>query len=197
MAEKITNDSKTEIIYLYTDELMDEWAFTASAVVLFLIGFFGFFLNLFVIILMCKDMQLWTPMNIILFNLVCADFSVSILGNPFTLASAIAHEWIFGKTLCICYGFFMSLLGSSDLFVRRLMGFITNVLSGITSITTLTVLSYERYRLVSCPFSAQYLSKGHAGLLVIFIWVYSISLTVLPLFGWGEYASEAANIRYG
>lgn len=119
MEYKILNTTKPEFPYLPADELMDEWAYTASATVLFLIGFFGFFLNLFVIILMCKDMQLWTPMNIILFNLVCADFSVSILGNPFTLASAIAHEWIFGKTFCVFYGFFMSLLGCCALKIKQ------------------------------------------------------------------------------
>lgn len=36
---------------------MPDWGFTLAAAVLFLIGFFGFFLNLFVIILMCKDVQ--------------------------------------------------------------------------------------------------------------------------------------------
>lgn len=38
-------------------ELMEPWAYIASAVTLFFIGFFGFFLNLFVIALMCKDVQ--------------------------------------------------------------------------------------------------------------------------------------------
>lgn len=38
-------------------ELMEEWAYTLTAVVLFCIGFFGFTLNLLVIILMCKDIQ--------------------------------------------------------------------------------------------------------------------------------------------
>lgn len=46
-------------------------------------------------------------------NLVCSDFSVSILGNPFTLISALHHRWIFGKTMCVIYGFFMTLLGKS------------------------------------------------------------------------------------
>uniref|UniRef100_A0A8W7PUK3 Uncharacterized protein n=1 Tax=Anopheles coluzzii TaxID=1518534 RepID=A0A8W7PUK3_ANOCL len=50
-------------------ELMAPWAYNGAAVTLFFIGFFGFFLNIFVIALMYKDVQLWTPMNIILFNL--------------------------------------------------------------------------------------------------------------------------------
>lgn len=38
-------------------ELMEPWAYVAATVTLFFIGFFGFFLNLFVIALMCKDVQ--------------------------------------------------------------------------------------------------------------------------------------------
>uniref|UniRef100_A0AAG5CSL4 G-protein coupled receptors family 1 profile domain-containing protein n=1 Tax=Anopheles atroparvus TaxID=41427 RepID=A0AAG5CSL4_ANOAO len=156
-------------------ELMPPWAYSVTAVTLFFIGFFGFFLNLFVLALMCKDIQLWTPMNIILFNLVCSDFSVSIIGNPLTLTSAISHRWLFGSAMCVAYGFFMSLLG-------------------ITSITTLTVLSYERFCLISQPFTAQNRSKRGACFAVLFIWSYSLALTSPPLFGWGAYVNEAANI---
>uniref|UniRef100_A0A182VXB0 G-protein coupled receptors family 1 profile domain-containing protein n=1 Tax=Anopheles minimus TaxID=112268 RepID=A0A182VXB0_9DIPT len=156
-------------------ELMAPWAYNGAAVTLFFIGFFGFFLNIFVIALMYKDVQLWTPMNIILFNLVCSDFSVSIIGNPFTLTSAISHRWLYGKSICVAYGFFMSLLG-------------------IASITTLTVLSYERFCLISRPFTAQNRSKQGACCAVLFIWSYSFALTSPPLFGWGAYVNEAANI---
>lgn len=39
------------------DLLMSNEGYIAAAVVLFFIGFFGFFLNLFVIVLMCKERQ--------------------------------------------------------------------------------------------------------------------------------------------
>lgn len=42
------------------DESLPAWGYTITAIVLFAIGFFGFFLNLFVIILMCKDIQVST-----------------------------------------------------------------------------------------------------------------------------------------
>ncbi|XP_068632044.1 parapinopsin-like [Battus philenor] len=155
--------------------LMPRWGYVISAFILFLIGFFGFFLNLLVILLMYKDRQLWTPLNIILFNLVCSDFSVSVLGNPFTLISALFHRWIFGRTMCVLYGFFMALLG-------------------ITSITTLTVISFERYMMVTRPLRSRRLSSKGAAALVIFIWTYSLALTTPPLMGWGNYVNEAANI---
>uniref|UniRef100_A0A1B0CMJ6 G-protein coupled receptors family 1 profile domain-containing protein n=2 Tax=Lutzomyia longipalpis TaxID=7200 RepID=A0A1B0CMJ6_LUTLO len=95
------------------EALMEPWGYIVSAIVLALIGFFGFTLNLTVIVMMFKDMQLWTPMNIILFNLICSDFS---------------------------------------------------------------------------------LSRRHAIASVAFIWSYSFMLTSPPLFGWGKYVNEAANI---
>ncbi|XP_041981559.1 parapinopsin-like [Aricia agestis] len=155
--------------------LMPRWGYVASAFVLFLIGFFGFFLNLMVILLMFKDRQLWTPLNVILFNLVCSDFSVSVLGNPLTLISALFHRWVFGRTMCVLYGFFMALLG-------------------ITSITTLTVISFERYLMVTRPLSARHLTGRGAACAVLFIWCYSLALTTPPLLGWGNYVNEAANI---
>ncbi|XP_034832969.1 parapinopsin-like [Maniola hyperantus] len=155
--------------------LMPRWGYVVSAFVLFIIGFFGFFLNLMVILLMFKDRQLWTPLNIILFNLVCSDFSVSVLGNPLTLISALFHRWVFGHTMCVLYGFFMALLG-------------------ITSITTLTVISFERYLMVTRPLSSRHLSSKGAAVSVIFIWAYSLALTTPPLMGWGNYVNEAANI---
>ncbi|GAB0092736.1 G protein-coupled receptor, rhodopsin-like [Sergentomyia squamirostris] len=124
--------------------LMEPWGYISAAVVLAFIGFFGFTFNLSVIVLMFKDFNLWTPMNIILFNLICSDFSVSILG--------------------------------------------------IGSITTLTVLSYERCCLVSSPFTTKQLTKSHAVFAIVLIWSYSFMLTSPPLFGWGEYVNEAANI---
>nr|QDR51017.1 pteropsin [Manduca sexta] len=155
--------------------LMPRWGYVVSAFVLFLIGFFGFFLNLMVILLMFKDRQLWTPLNIILLNLVCSDFSVSVLGNPFTLISALFHRWIFGRTMCVLYGFFMALLGR-------------------TSITTLTVISFERYLMVTRPLSSRHLSSKGACMSIVFIWTYSLALTTPPLMGWGNYVNEAANI---
>lgn len=114
-----------------TSELMEPWGYNSAATVLFFIQIFGFSLNLFVIILMCRDaqvyvflyplieiikqmenIQIWNPINIIIFNLVCCDFSVSIFGNPFALASALSHRWRFGVLGCQLYGFFMALLGN-------------------------------------------------------------------------------------
>lgn len=65
-------------------------------------------------------------MNVILLNLVCSDFSVSVLGNPITFLAAISgkNHWLFGENpdenpnhVCVCYGFFMSLLGKNNNYI--------------------------------------------------------------------------------
>ncbi|KAJ8719463.1 hypothetical protein PYW08_011638 [Mythimna loreyi] len=66
--------------------------------------------------------------------------------------------------------------------------------SGITSITTLTVISFERYMMVTRPLNSRHLSSKGAIMSIIFIWTYSLALTTPPLVGWGQYVNEAANI---
>ncbi|XP_063828999.1 rhodopsin, GQ-coupled-like [Ostrinia nubilalis] len=67
-------------------------------------------------------------------------------------------------------------------------------MKGITSITTLTVISFERYMMVTRPLSSRHLSSKGAVLSIVFIWAYSLALTTPPLMGWGNYVNEAANI---
>jgi hypothetical protein len=54
---RVNENLSSDIAGSLTQEFLPGWGFTAAAVVLFLIGFFGFFLNLIVIIVMCKDNQ--------------------------------------------------------------------------------------------------------------------------------------------
>lgn len=147
----------------------------------------------------CLPLQLWTPINIILLNLVCSDFSVSILGNPFTFVSAIHRQWIFGQSLCVFYGYFMSLLGNTiktcASWAVYETSLVLHVIIGITSITTLTVLSYERFCLVCRPLSTRQAHNHNSYLTVLLIWTYSLLLTTPPIFGWGQYVVEVPNIR--
>lgn len=135
--------------------------------------------------------QIWTPFNIILLNLVCSDLSVSILGIPLSLIATIYRGWFFSREICQAYGFAMSILGK--VFVQNFC-FLSKISLGISSITTLAMLSFERYCLVSSPFTSN-LSKKSAYKTIIFIWFYSFIVSGPPLFGWGDFAPEGANIR--
>ncbi|KAG8223580.1 hypothetical protein J437_LFUL003045, partial [Ladona fulva] len=56
------------------------------------------------------------------------------------------------------------------------------------------VLSFERYVMISKPFQSRRLSQKGAVALIGVIWVYAFLLTAPPLFGWGDYVHESANI---
>ncbi|XP_022172540.1 rhodopsin-like [Myzus persicae] len=149
--------------------------YLGAAIVLSIIGIVGFLFNTCVIFIMIRDPRLWTPQNVIIFNLATSDLAVSVLGNPVTLAAAITKGWIFGQTICVIYGFFMALFG-------------------IASITTLTVLAYDRYLMIRYPFSSTRLTKETAIYAIAGIWIYAFAVTGPPLFGWNRYVNESANI---
>lgn len=149
--------------------------YLGAAIVLSIIGIVGFIFNTCVIFIMIRDTRLWTPQNVIIFNLATSDLAVSVLGNPVTLAAAITKGWIFGQTICVIYGFFMALFG-------------------IASITTLTVLAYDRYLMIRYPFSSSRLTKETALYAIAGIWIYAFAVTGPPLFGWNRYVNESANI---
>ncbi|XP_028523842.2 rhodopsin-like isoform X2 [Apis cerana] len=148
--------------------------YIGAAIALGFIGFFGFTANLLVAIVIVKDAQiLWTPVNVILFNLVFGDFLVSIFGNPVAMVSAATGGWYWGYKMCLWYAWFMSTLG-------------------FASIGNLTVMAVERWLLVARPMQA--LSTRHAVILASFVWIYALCLSLPPLFGWGSYGPEAGNV---
>jgi hypothetical protein len=55
-----------------SQDQMPDWGYTFAAATLFCIGFFGFSLNLFVIVLMCKDIQVSLKPQ---FYYVCYNFN--------------------------------------------------------------------------------------------------------------------------
>ncbi|XP_043251194.1 rhodopsin, GQ-coupled-like [Colletes gigas] len=161
-----------------TDDIVKEHVspvvYIGAAVALAVIGFFGFTMNLLVAVVIVKDAQtLWTPVNVILVNLVVGDFLVAALGNPVALVSAITGGWYWGYKVCLWYAWFMSTLG-------------------FASIGNLTVMAVERWLLVVRPMKA--LSIRNTVLLGFFVWVYALCLSVPPFFGWGSYGPEAGNV---
>ncbi|CAL7939521.1 unnamed protein product [Xylocopa violacea] len=150
------------------------FVYVSAAIALGFIGFFGFTMNLLVAVVIVKDAQiLWSPVNVILVNLVVGDFLVAALGNPIAMVSAITGGWYWGHKMCLWYAWFMSTLG-------------------FASIGNLTVMAVERWLLVAKPMKA--MSIRHAVILGFLVWIYALCLSLPPLFGWGSYGPEAANV---
>ncbi|XP_014477010.1 PREDICTED: rhodopsin-like [Dinoponera quadriceps] len=145
-----------------------------AAIVLGFIGFFGFILNLLVILTVVKNANvLWTPNNVVLVNMAIGDLLVAVLGNPIAMVSAIAGMWYWSYNMCQWYAWFMTTMG-------------------FASIGNLTVMAFERFLLVIHPMRT--LSIKHAYILTFLIWIYALSLSLPPFFNWGKYGWEACNI---
>lgn len=169
----LSNNTNPKVL-LPTDEQSIKTEYIVAGVLLAIIGFFGFFLNLLVIVVIIKDARnLWTPVNVVLLNMVIGDFLVSILGNPLALTSALNGGWYWNHHVCIWYAWLMSTLG-------------------LASIGNLTVMAIERWMLITRPMKA--FSIRQALLWSLFVWIYALSLSLPPLFGWGSYGPEAENI---
>ncbi|XP_076287703.1 pinopsin [Lasioglossum baleicum] len=163
---------------LVPDNIHEEYVhpavYVGAAIALGFIGFFGFTMNLLVAVVIVKDAQnLWTPVNVILVNMIVGDFLVAALGNPVAMVSAITGGWYWGYKVCLWYAWFMSTLG-------------------FASIGNLTVMAVERWLLVARPMRV--LSIRTAVILGFFVWIYALCLSLPPLFGWGSYGPEAGNV---
>ncbi|XP_033336396.1 rhodopsin [Megalopta genalis] len=148
--------------------------YIGASVALAFIGFFGFIMNLLVVVVIVKDAQtLWTPVNVILVNLVFGDLLVAALGNPVAMVSAMTGGWYWSYKVCLWYACFMSTLG-------------------FASIGNLTVMAVERWLLVVKP--TKVLSIRTAIILGFLVWIYALCLSLPPLVGWGSYGPEAGNV---
>uniref|UniRef100_G3T4R9 Opsin-3 n=1 Tax=Loxodonta africana TaxID=9785 RepID=G3T4R9_LOXAF len=129
------------------------------------IGLLGVGNNLLVLVLYYKFQRLRTPTHLFLVNISLSDLLVSLFGVTFTFVSCLRNGWVWDTVGCVWDGF------SSSLF-------------GIASITTLTVLAYERYiRVVH----ARVINFSWAWRAITYIWLYSLAWSGAPLLGWNRY----------
>lgn len=61
-------------------------------------------------------------------------------------------------------------------------------LCGYSQITTLVIISWDRYNVIVNGFNGKPLTMGKAAMLVVFSWLWSLGWSISPLVGWGYYA---------
>ncbi|XP_032245174.1 opsin-3 isoform X1 [Halichoerus grypus] len=145
--------------------LFSPGAYERLALLLGSIGLLGVGNNLLVLVLYYKFQRLRTPTHLLLVNISLSDLLVSLFGVTFTFVSCLRNGWVWDTVGCVWDGF------SSSLF-------------GIVSITTLTVLAYERYiRVVH----ARVINFSWAWRAITYIWLYSLAWSGAPLLGWNRY----------
>lgn len=145
--------------------LFSPTAYERLALLLGCLALLGVGGNLLVLLLYSKFPRLRTPTHLFLVNLSLGDLLVSLFGVTFTFASCLRNGWVWDAVGCAWDGF------SGSLF-------------GFVSITTLTVLAYERYiRVVH----ARVINFSWAWRAITYIWLYSLAWAGAPLLGWNRY----------
>nr|BAC76022.1 opsin [Branchiostoma belcheri] len=159
------------------EEEVEFFGYDAVAGVIAIIGVVGFVSNGAVVVLFLKFPQLRTPFNLLLLNMAVADLLVSVCGNTLSFASAVRHRWLWGRPGCVWYGF-------------------ANHLFGLVSLISLAVISFLRYRMVVKPKGpgSSYLTYTKVGLAILFIYLYCLLWTTLPIAGWSSYQLEGPKI---
>ena len=138
----------------------------ASMVIIMLVAVVG---NLLILAAIYIDKTLQTITNAFIINLACADLFLSIIGMPFTLASSIKYDWVFGDTWCKVNG-------------------MANSLFCIASILTLAAVSVDRYCAILYPFKyATWITSKVAAGMIVYIWFHALLMACLPLTSWSQY----------
>ncbi|XP_061560584.1 opsin-5 isoform X1 [Phycodurus eques] len=111
------------------------------------------------------------PPELMTVNLAIFDFGISVTGKPFFVVSSFSHRWLFGWEGCQFYGW---------------AGFFF----GCGSLTTMTMVSLDRYLKICHLSYGTWLKRRHAFLCLTFVWIYAAFWAIMPLMGWGSYAPE-------
>ncbi|XP_076442275.1 rhodopsin-like [Babylonia areolata] len=150
----------------------DVWHYAIGVFITF-VGISGTLGNLLVIYIFGTTKTLRSPSNMYVVNLAISDLTFSAVnGFPLLTISAFNKRWIFGKIACELYG----LVGG---------------VFGLLSINTMAVIAIDRYNVIAKPIkAARTLSYHKAFVMIVLVWVWSITWTLPPLFGWGAYIPE-------
>lgn len=138
----------------------------ASLAIIMIVALGG---NLLILAAIYIDKTLQTITNVFIINLACADMLLAVIGMPFTLASSITYDWIFGDTWCKVNG-------------------MANSLFCIASILTLAAVSIDRFFAILYPFKyLTWITNKVAAGMIVYIWFHALFMACLPLTKWSRY----------
>ena len=110
-----------------------------------------------------------TVPNYFIASLSLADFLYATFGSTAIIATTVSKEWVLG-------GFYCDFIG------------VTNTLFCTTSVTTLVIISVNRYIAVSKPFHvAKIYTSRKCLFMILMTWFISFLFSAPPLFGWSNF----------
>ncbi|KAK1905981.1 Melanopsin-A [Dissostichus eleginoides] len=154
-----------------TVDVPDHAHYTIGSVIL-AIGITGMIGNFLVIYAFSRSRSLRTPANMFIINLAITDLLMCVTQTPIFFTTSMHKRWIFGEKCCELYAF-------------------CGALFGICSMITLTVISIDRYFVITRPLtSIGVLSRRRAFFVLLGAWTYSLAWSLPPFFGWSAYVPE-------
>jgi len=125
--------------------------------------------NTLIILAIYRNHSLRSITSVFIANLAMADFLLALLGMPFTMASSITYEWVFGQVWCTING-------------------MLNSIFCIASMLSLAAVSIDRYVAIIKPLQYPLIMTSRVALAMIsYVWLHAITLAFLPVFGWSSY----------
>lgn len=147
------------------------WHYLLGVIYIFL-GFFSITGNGLVIYLYVKSKALKSPANLLIVNLALSDLIMLTTNFPvFAYNCFSGGRWMFSATYCELY----ACLGA---------------ITGVCSIWTLAMISWDRYNIICNGFNGPKLTMGKAMGMCAFCWMMAIGWALPPFFGWGKYIPE-------
>ena len=127
--------------------------------------------NTLIILAIYRNLSLRSITSVFIANLAMADFLLALLGMPFTMASSITYDWVFGNVWCTING-------------------MLNSIFCIASMLSLAAVSIDRYVAIIKPLQYPLIMTPRVALLMIsYVWLHAITLAFLPVFGWSSHYS--------
>jgi len=136
------------------------------------IGTTAVFGNISVLRIFSGNANLRTPSNMLVMNLAASDLLLMICLIPECVFNFFTGgPWRFGNLACQIHAF-------------------TGAMCGYNQITTLTMISWDRYNVIVNGFKGTPLTFSKSIIMIIFSWIWALGWSVCPLVGWGYYAMD-------
>ena len=144
------------------------FTFLAVAVLLLFITFITIFGNLLVLVALYRFKKLRSMSNCLIGNLAVSDLLLALSVLPISTTYDLLGHWVFGEVLCIIW-------------------LCIDVLYCTASIWGLCTIAVDRYQATCYPvWYHEHKSSKRALVYIVFVWLFSIIVSVAPLIGWRD-----------
>ena len=126
--------------------------------------------NLLVILVISFTNALHIKTSVFILNLAACDLCMVTFNTPFSIFSLFNNrQWLLGSVMC-------DIVGSTKMFFC------------LASISSLMMISIERYVTINNPLNHSVLPVRTVVLMVAISWIVPLNMALLPVFGFGKYA---------